>query len=65
MIPLGKWMVKVCVVNSQTPFLLSNNVFRTLGAQIDTAQDVVHFAELGFSMDIDVVGKETLPAGLL
>ena len=58
MIPLGAWMVKVCVVNSQTPFLLSNNVFRTLGAQIDTAQDVVYFAKLGFSMDLTLSEKK-------
>ena len=52
LIPLSQWMVKVCVVDSQTPFLISNNVFRTLGAQIDTAQDEVRFAKLGFSMKL-------------
>eukprot|EP00435_Cladocopium_sp_Y103_P071338 s690_g37.t1 len=58
LIPLAKWNVKVCVVDSQTPFLLSNNVFRTLGAQIDTAQDEVHFACLGFSMKLSLSEKK-------
>ena len=52
LIPLGRWWIKLCVVSSETPFLLSNNVFRTLGAQIDTEADEVHFKKLGFSMPL-------------
>ena len=57
-IPLSRWLVKICVVDSQTPFLISNNVFRTLGASIDTAQDVVSFAKLGFSMKLTLSEKK-------
>lgn len=59
LIPLSRWLVKICVVDSQTPFLISNNVFRTLGASIlDTAQDTVSFAELGFSMKLSLSEKK-------
>ena len=58
LIPLAKWYVKLCVVESQTPFLISNNVFRTLGARIDTAQDEVQFASLGFSMKLSLSEKK-------
>ena len=30
LVPLAKWDVKICIVKSRTPFLISNNVFRTL-----------------------------------
>ena len=58
LIPLSRWLVKICVVDSQTPFLISNNVFRTLGASIDTAQDTVSFAKLGFSMKLSLSEKK-------
>jgi len=49
LVPLAQWNVKICIVNTKTPFLISNNVFRTLGAQIDTALDHVNFSNLGSS----------------
>ena len=52
LVPLSKWFIKLCVVDSETPFLISNNVFRTLGAKIDTVDDSVHFAELGVTMQL-------------
>ena len=42
--------MKVGIVDSKTPFLISNNVFRTLGAQIDTATDHVSFSKLNIRM---------------
>eukprot|EP00435_Cladocopium_sp_Y103_P034896 s1941_g9.t1 len=58
LIPLGKWFVKLCIVPSDTPFLLSNNMFRTLGAQIDTASDRIFLAGLNVSMDLVLSEKK-------
>ena len=52
LVPLADWYVKICVVPSQTPFLISNNVFRKLGAVIDTEHATIHFAKLGISMPL-------------
>ena len=57
-------MVRVCVVNSQIPFLLSNNVFRMLGAQIDTAHGRSARCQAWFFNGSDVVGEEVVLAGL-
>ena len=56
--PLSRWFVKVCVVRSDTPFLLSNNVFRTLKALIDTDGDTVIFRRLGFQMPLTLSGRK-------
>ena len=56
--PLSRWFVKVCVVRTNTPFLLSNNVFRTLQAVIDTAGDTVVFRRLGFEMPLTLSGRK-------
>lgn len=58
LVPLGKWFIRVCVVKTQTPFLLSNNVFRTLGAQINTATDTVYFSELDLTMPLQLSEKK-------
>ena len=58
LIPLGKWFVKLCIVPSDTPFLLSNNMFRTLGAQIDTASDRVFLPGVNLSMDLSLTEKK-------
>lgn len=42
LIPLGPYFVKICIVPSKTPFLLSNNFFRKLEASIHTATDEIH-----------------------
>ena len=57
LVPLQQWYVRICVVPSQTPFLISNNVFRTLGAKIDTAHDTVEFSQLGFQMPLELSEK--------
>ena len=57
LVPLARWNVKICVVQSQTPFLISNNVFRTLGASIDTAKDTVFFSEIGVHMPLKLSEK--------
>ena len=58
LVPLARWNVKICVVRSQTPFLISNNVFRTLGATIDTAKDTVFFSEIGVHMPLKLSEKK-------
>jgi hypothetical protein len=58
MVPLDRWFVKICVVQSKTPFLVSNNVFRTLGAQIDTAADVVNFTQIQVKMPLTLTAKK-------
>ena len=58
LIPLNQWNVKVCIVESKTPFLISNNVFRTLGAMIDTAQDTVLFSKIQISMPLMLTEKK-------
>ena len=58
LIPVGKWYVKLCIVPSDTPFLLSNNMFRTLGAQIDTASDRVFLPGLNLSMNLTLTEKK-------
>jgi hypothetical protein len=58
LVPLSKWYVKICVVSSKTPFLISNNVFRTLGAQIDTASDHVSFSKIDVRMPLSLSEKK-------
>ena len=58
LVPLAKWDVKICIVKSRTPFLISNNVFRTLGAQIDTATDHIHFSNLNIQMSLRLSEKK-------
>eukprot|EP00435_Cladocopium_sp_Y103_P007616 s5467_g2.t1 len=58
LVPLAQWSVKICIVKSQTPFLISNNVFRTLGAQIDTAQDSVFFSKIDVHMPLKLSEKK-------
>ena len=58
LVPLGKWYVKLCIVPSETPFLLSNNVFRTLGALIDTENDSIFFRKLKITMQLTLSQKK-------
>ena len=57
LIPLAQWFVKLCVVPSQTPFLISNNVFRKLGAVIDTEQAQIHFPKLALTMPLTLTDR--------
>lgn len=56
--PLSNLFVKVCIVDSKTPCLISNNVFRTLGAQINTATDHVSFSKLNIRMPLSLPEKD-------
>ena len=58
LVPMAKWLVKICVVKTQTPFLISNNVFRKLGAIIDTEKETVTFSKLGISVNLTLSEKK-------
>ena len=58
LVPLAKWNVKICIVNTRTPCLISNNVFRTLEAQIDTASDHVKFSKRGIKLPLNLSEKK-------
>ena len=44
--PIQRYWIKVVVVPSNTPFLIANSVFRSLGAVIDTEDSTVFFKRL-------------------
>ena len=58
LIPLGPLFVKICVVPSRTPFLISNNVLCKLDASIHTATDTVVFGKLGFELSLKLSEKK-------
>lgn len=43
LIPIGKFWLRIAIVESTTPFLISNAVFRSLGAIVDTQEQTVQF----------------------
>ena len=53
-LPLGKWWMKLIVVPSNTPFLIGNSLFRTLGAIIDTNKHEVFFQKLNCTVPISL-----------
>ena len=52
LIPVGSVWLRIALVETKTPFLISNSVFRSLGAVIDTHNQVVHFEKLGCSVPL-------------
>ena len=56
--PVGKRWIKVVVVPSNTPFLLANSVFRSLGAVIDTEDNTVYFKKLGKTVSIVLTDRK-------
>ena len=58
LVPLDRWYVKICVVPSSTPFLISNNVFCKLGAIIDTQKAEVRFSKLDITMPLSMTDRK-------
>ena len=58
LVPLGPYYVKVCIVPSKTPFLLSNNLFRKLEASIHTATDEIFFGRLNLRLPLQLTEKK-------
>ena len=50
--PIGPQWIKIVVVPSNTPFLIANSVFRSLGAVIDTGANLIYFKKLDRSIPI-------------
>ena len=53
-VPIGKLKLKIAIVPGMTPFLLSNTLFRAVGATIDTRQGLLHSSLLKRSIPIQV-----------
>ena len=54
MVPIGPVWIRIAIVPSQTPFLLSNNVFCQLGAIIDTNQNTVFFERINRTVPLEL-----------
>ena len=52
LIPIGPVWLRIAIVDSRTPFLISNTVFRSLGAIIDTQGHIVDFKKLNCSVPL-------------
>lgn len=57
-VPVGCFWIKIAIVESQTPFLISNNVCRSLGAVIDTGAQQIEFKRLGCVLPLNLSGKK-------
>ena len=51
-VPISKIWMKIAVVPSQTPFLISNSVFRNLDALVDTGKQQIEFRKLGCTVPV-------------
>lgn len=51
-VPISKVWMKIAIVESQTPFLISNSVFRNLDAIVDTGKQQVEFRKLGCTVPV-------------
>lgn len=58
LIPAGPVWIRVAVVPTVTPFLISNNVFRNLGAIIDTAKQSVFFEKLRCTVPLQLTNRK-------
>ena len=58
MVPVDRFWIKIAVVDTRTPFLISNNVCRSLGAVIDTTNQTICFRELDCTMPLTLSGKK-------
>lgn len=58
LIPAGPVWIRVAVVPTVTPFLISNNVFRHLGAIIDTAKQSVFFEKLRCTVPLQLTNRK-------
>ena len=58
MVPVDRFWIKIAVVDTKTPFLISNNVRRSLGAVIDTTNQTICFRELDCTMPLTLSGKK-------
>ena len=57
-VPIDKYWIKIAIVDSKTPFLISNNVCRSLGAVIDTCTQSIRFQNLDCEIPLQLSGKK-------
>ena len=57
-VPVDQYWIKIAIVESQTPFLISNNVCQSLGAVIDTTRQSIFFKNLNCEMPLQLSGKK-------
>jgi len=57
-VPIDKYWIKIAIVDSKTPFLISNNVCRSLGAVIDTCTQSIRFQHLDCEIPLQLSGKK-------
>ena len=58
LVPAGPVWIRIAVVPSMTPFLISNNVFRQLGAIINTAKQSVFFEKLNCTVPLQLTARK-------
>ena len=57
-VPIDKFWIKIAIVESRTPFLISNNVCRNLGAIIDTNNQSIRFQRLNCELPLQLSGRK-------
>ena len=63
--PIGHKWIRVVIVPSNTPFLIANSVFRSLGAVIDTQMNRIYFKELDRTVPIQISERKLYHLDLL
>ena len=56
-VPVDQFWIKIAIVESRTPFLISNSVCRNLGAVIDTTEQTIFFRKLDCTLPLSLSGK--------
>ena len=57
-VPIGPVWIKIAIVETRTPFLISNNVLRQLGAVIDTEAQSIHFKRLQCTVPLSLTDRK-------
>ena len=57
-VPVDKFWIKIAIVESRTPFLISNSVCRSLGAVIDTNRQSIFFKVLNCELPLELSSKK-------
>ena len=57
-VPVDRFWIKIAIVESRTPFLISNSVCRSLGAVIDTTRRSILFKVLGCELPLELSSKK-------
>ena len=58
LVPVDRFWIKIAIVETQTPFLISNNVCRSLGAVIDTNQQSIFFKVLNCELPLELSSRK-------